>query len=122
MKEKIKKLAVPFCIVLVILLCLVWIVLQGMFNEKGNIAQVRVSGEVVLELDLNRDTRQELHGDNGIDLVIVVDSGSVYVENSECPDKICVNKGRISDVGETIVCLPARTIVEVVDGGGQNKQ
>ncbi len=115
MKEKIKKLAVPFCIVLVILLCALWIILQGIFSEKGNIAQVRVSGEVVLELDLKTDTRQELHGDNGIDLVIVVNNESVYVESSGCPDKICVNKGRISDVGETIVCLPARTIVEVVE-------
>ena len=32
---------------------------------------------------------------------------------ADCPDKICVNTGKISKIGETIVCLPHRVVVEI---------
>ncbi len=41
-------------------------------------------------------------------------SAVIYVEQSGCPDKICVHKGRITTVGDMIVCLPAQTVVEVI--------
>ena len=103
--------AVIICAVVAV--CLAWIFLQDKVTVSGNVAEIRVNNEVVQTLDLNRNTRITLQGKNNITLVIVVDNGSVYVESSECPDKICVNKGRISKEYETIVCLPARTIIEV---------
>ena len=100
-------------VILIVAVCLAWIFLQENVTVSGNVAEIRVNNEVVQTLDLNRNTRITLQGKNNITLVIVVDNGSVYVESSECPDKICVNKGRISKEYETIVCLPARTIIEV---------
>ncbi len=103
--------AVIICAVVAV--CLAWIFLQDKVTVSGNVAEIRVNNEVVQTLDLNRNTRITLQGKNNITLVIVVDNGSVYVESSECPDKICVNKGRISKEYETIVCLPAKTIIEI---------
>ncbi len=98
---------------LVALGCLVWILLQHTSRTPGRSAQVRVSGEVRLELPLSENRREVIHGANGIDLTVVVENGGVFVEKSACLDKICVRKGKISAAGETIVCLPARTIVEI---------
>ena len=42
----------------------------------------------------------------------------VSVNNKDCPDKICVNHAAISKKGETIVCLPHKVVVEVVDENG----
>ena len=108
-----KKYIGVFIVVAVAALCVAWIFLQDKVTVSGNVAEIRVNNEVVQKLDLNKDTRITLQGKNNITLVIVVDNGSVYVESSECPDKICVNKGRISKEYETIVCLPAKTIIEI---------
>ena len=98
---------------IVVIICLAWIFLQENITVSGNVAEIRVDNEVVQTLDLNKNTRVTVQGKNNITLIVVVDNGSVYAESSECPDKICVNKGRISKEYETIVCLPARTVVEV---------
>ena len=87
--------------------------MQNKVTVSGNIAEIRVDNEVIQTLDLSKNTKITVQGKNNITLVIIVDNNSVYVESSECPDKICVNKGRISKEYETIVCLPARTIIEV---------
>ena len=100
-------------VVLIVAVCIVWIFLQENITVSGNVAEIRVDNEVVYALDLNRDTKVTVQGKNDITLVVIVNKGNVYVESSECPDKICVNKGRISKEYETIVCLPARTVVEV---------
>ena len=49
---------------------------------------------------------------------IVVENGTVRVDWADCPDQVCVRSGRISRDGETLVCLPHRLVVEVVDGEG----
>ena len=100
-------------VALMILVCLAWIFLQENATISGNVAEIRVDNEIVKTLDLSKNTKITVQGKNNIKLVVVVDGNSVYVESSECPDKICVNKGRISKEYETIVCLPARTIIEV---------
>lgn len=52
---------------------------------------------------------------NGITLTLEVADGTVAVVDSECDDKICVRSGCIKNVGESIVCLPARAIVGIKD-------
>ena len=98
---------------IVIIVCLAWIFLQENVTVTGNVAEIRVDNEVVQTLDLNKNTKITVQGKNNITLIVIVDNGDVYVESSECPDKICVNKGRISKEYETIVCLPAKTIIEI---------
>ena len=100
-------------VILIVAVCLAWIFLQEHVTVSGNVAEIRVDNETVKTLDLSKNTEITVEGKNNIMLVVVVDDGSVYVKSSECPDKICVNKGRISKEYETIVCLPARTIIEV---------
>ena len=54
-----------------------------------------------------------IDGKNNISLKVIVDKGSIFVEHSDCPDKICEQKGRISKINENIICLPARTVIEI---------
>ena len=108
-----KKYIGTVIIAIIIIICLAWIFLQNKVTVSGNIAEIRVDNEVVQTLDLSKNTKITVNGKNNITLIVIVDNNSVYVESSECPDKICVNKGRISKEYETSVCLPARTIIEV---------
>lgn len=110
-----KKWIGPLCVVLVLVGCVVWIICQRTLSQPGKLAQVRVDGKSVMELRLDENSRREMVGANNIHLVVVVSEGAVYVESSECPDKICVHRGAIRDEGESIVCMPAKTVVEVLN-------
>ena len=64
---------------------------------------------------LNEDRRITLE-ENGITLTVVIENGEVYVENSTCRDKLCRKTPPISNSG-CIVCLPARVVIQISNGG-----
>ena len=85
-------------------------------------------GFVIIEADgtrteypLDRDRREALVS-NGIALTVVIENGQVYVESAECPDKVCVDAGRISSPGRSIVCVPAKVSVRIgaKEGGDED--
>ena len=43
-----------------------------------------------------------------------IGGGMVWVEDSPCRDKVCVQMGKKKRAGERIICLPNRIVVEVV--------
>ncbi len=47
--------------------------------------------------------------------VLEFGEGKVRSIEADCPDQIDVLQGYISEVGETIVCLPNRMVVEIID-------
>jgi len=58
--------------------------------------------------------RIEIPGKVGI-CVMVIDGTKVYMESADCPNQICVHHSSISHKGETIICLPNRVVIEIVD-------
>lgn len=42
-----------------------------------------------------------------VTLTVVIEKGEVYVQDSNCRDRVCINSGRISNGGEVILCAPA---------------
>lgn len=55
---------------------------------------------------------------NGYTLHIVLTETEAWVESSDCPTQDCIHTGHISRSGQSIVCLPARVIVELTGGSG----
>ena len=49
-------------------------------------------------------------------VVITVRDNAVRVSESGCPLQLCIHRGKISRVGESIVCLPNRLAVYIVKG------
>lgn len=87
-------------------------------REEGAVAEVSVDGVKVAEYPLDIDG--VFYINNGSN-VLVIENGEAYMREADCPDKFskngCVNAGRISYVGQTIVCLPNKIIVEIVGEG-----
>lgn len=106
---KVKKFEIVFLLVLVLALC-IWALWP---KETGNTVIVTVDGEEVLTLNLSEKGKYPLTGYNGFSLTVILEEGSVRVEDSTCPDLICQNHAPISHAGEQIVCLPARIVVTV---------
>jgi hypothetical protein len=51
--------------------------------------------------------------------VVVISGGKARVEDSPCPDKLCVHMPAISKPGQWIACLPNRVFVRVRGSSGE---
>lgn len=47
-----------------------------------------------------------------------IENGKVKMIDSDCPGGDCIHEGEISKIGETIVCLPNKVVVEISGGEG----
>ena len=50
---------------------------------------------------------------------VVISDGRVWMEEADCPDKLCMAQGKISQPGQTIICLPNRVMVTIRGGSAQ---
>lgn len=102
-------------IVILIAAILVWFSKDIFLADNGDIkAIIKIDGEVHSTLVLDKsDARKEiplnLPDDNF--MRIITEKGQVWIEESTCPDKICEKTGVISKRGQSIVCLPNKTVV-----------
>lgn len=87
-------------------------------SESLSRAEISVDGKAVMELDLSEDQVLTVDGAGGGYNRIQVRDGAVSVLEASCPDKVCVHTGTVQYPGETIVCLPNRMIITVIQGGG----
>jgi hypothetical protein len=85
----------------------------------------RTGGAVVVEASgtqwiypLSVDRRESVPGPLG-DTIVVIKDGKASVEDSPCPDKLCVHMPAISRPGQWIACLPNRVFVRVRGGEDQ---
>lgn len=79
-------------------------------------AVVSADGEIQAEFILADDNQVEEYSyidEHGHENIIVRDGLEVYMTEANCTDQLCVRKGSVSSVGETIVCLPNHVMVEV---------
>ncbi|WP_461812051.1 NusG domain II-containing protein [Faecalimonas sp.] len=81
-------------------------------DGKANIIQVEVNGVLRGEYVLSEDREIDINGTNRL----VIKNGKADVIDAKCPDKICVKQKPISKSGESIVCLPNKVIITVVEG------
>ena len=104
-----------FRIILIILLavCGIWIAISRLSVSEGSYVVIKVDGRIIRQLPLAEDTVVMIDGKNNISLKVIVDKGSIFVEHSDCPDKICVHQGSIKNPGEVIVCMPHRVVITV---------
>ncbi len=85
--------------------------------KDGKYVSVTVDGEQVYKHSLTEDEQTVILGANSSSEqnVLVIEDGKAYVMSANCPDKICVSHRKISKTGETIVCLPHKVVVSVVE-------
>ena len=84
-------------------------------EKEGGVVTVKSDGEVIDVLSLEKDGKYEYKTFYGTN-TLVIENGQAYVIESSCKDHICEKTGRISKVGETIICLPNAFFVTVTDG------
>ncbi len=83
---------------------------------QGNSVVVKIDGEETQSYSLSENVEFEIKtGKNNDNYnVVVIENGKVRVTEADCPDGICKEYRPISYVGETIVCLPHKVVIEIV--------
>ena len=77
-------------------------------NASGETVAVSINGQTeYYKTDTDRTIEIE---SNGYHLTVEISDKKVRIAYSDCPDKLCVNTGFISN-GQSIVCIPANVIV-----------
>ncbi len=82
-------------------------------RESGGWAVVRVDGEVAGRYSLSENGTYPLNGGSNI---LVIEDGQAWLSDADCPDKLCVQQGRVRYTGQVITCLPNRLTV-TIEGG-----
>lgn len=93
---------------------ILWVVIQGT-KKPGTYARIEENGTLVAVIALDRPLDQAFENSNGGFNRVMVSEGTVRVSDASCPDHLCVHQGVKSSIGETIICLPNRFVVTLMD-------
>lgn len=85
-------------------------------KSQGDVAVVRVNGEETGRYPLYQNGRYELNGGSNI---LIIENGSAYLEDANCPDKLCVRQGKVKLDGQCITCLPNKLTVTIYAGNSE---
>ncbi|HHY25832.1 MAG TPA: NusG domain II-containing protein [Desulfitobacterium dehalogenans] len=123
MKAEGKRKKGDLIIILVVLLIGVGAAMPWLWNQvnpgekstgREHIAVITRDGKEVARINLASVTEpQHFHYEDGIELTIVAENGTIRFLESQCPDQICVRSGVLSKPGDFAACLPAGTIVTI---------
>ena len=87
---------------------------QAFYCRAGRrLVVVSRDGVVEERLPLSEDTRLLLKDASGNENLLVIEGGSVRLEDADCPDRLCVRQGAISRSGESIICLPHKLVITI---------
>lgn len=82
--------------------------------KDGGYANVLIDGKLTQSFDLKEDIKTVIVTEKGNN-TLVIENGKAFIQNADCPDKICANHRKISKTGETIVCLPHKLVIEITE-------
>jgi hypothetical protein len=92
------------------------ILLINVTKKEGSKVLVTVDGKEYATFQLKEDTDYTVDLGNGVWNTFVIKDGKVDMTDASCPDKICVNHKDIEYNNETIVCLPNKVVLQIING------
>ena len=81
----------------------------------------QTSNKIYVEVSINGEITNKYSIDENIEImlktgnVLVIKDGNVCISNADCPDGLCVKQGTISKANESIICLPNKLVVRIVE-------
>ena len=106
-------------IILIVSLLLVGIIAlviwHFVYSVDGSYITVEQRGNLIGTYPLNVDKEIDIEYRGDVVNKIVIEDGYCHMEEAECPDHLCIKQGKVNKSGQTIVCLPNRVVVTVID-------
>ena len=86
-----------------------------LLGPAGATAVIYIDGSEYKRIDLSKTgksyefTIETEYGSN----TVLVEPGAISVSSADCPDKICVHQGRVTQAGIPIICMPHRLVIRI---------
>ena len=87
------------------------------FRQPPTFVRIYVNDELKQELPLDEDTQYLINGQNGGTNLLIIEDGKAYVKDATCPDKVCVQMGKISELTQIVVCIPNKVVIVIESDG-----
>lgn len=104
-------------IILTVLIFAGLLYLPLILQKGGRTAEILVNGECVERIDLLKVSEAYTVKVTGSE--ILVEPGRIGYFRSDCPNGDCVRFGMLERPGSTAACVPNRTMIRILSGGGQ---
>ncbi|MDL2310832.1 NusG domain II-containing protein [Peptostreptococcaceae bacterium OttesenSCG-928-C18] len=103
-------------IIFAVAIILFAIIQKSNFDNKNKYLSIQVNGKEIKKIlmDNNTNKKYPIETEFGKNLV-EIKGKKVHVLEANCPDKIDVKQGYIENIGEMIVCIPNRLIIQIKD-------
>ena len=118
MKKRISRNDVIFLAILLAVVTVFLVVYErtGTRADAGACVRVTVDGSVYGIYALGEEQEIPIVQDGVTTNVLTIRDGRADMTEADCPDKLCVSQGKISRSGQTIICLPNKTMVTIKGG------
>lgn len=83
-------------------------------QKDGSFARVTVGGSLYGTYALAEDQTVEIETAYGRN-VLRIEGGKAFMQEADCPNHDCVEKGAVAKTGQIILCLPHRLAVTIVN-------
>lgn len=114
--KKGDKIAAILIISLVLISGIGTLVYKQYIKSAHNFAVIKLDGVVIQTIDLNAVKVQKewkIYDKAGNYNLIEVLPGQIRIKDADCPDKICVKSGWLTQAGQMAVCLPHKLIINI---------
>jgi len=106
--------------VIVILIILVFaiafaFIYKLIYSDQSAIAEIYYNSELIETVDLDTGIEREFkipQNEHGV--FHLFKDGTICFEESDCPDQICIEAGKIGIVGEYAACLPNKIVMKII--------
>lgn len=82
---------------------------SSFFSDEKLRAEIYLDGESISTVNLYELT-QGMETDVGGCRLLLEKDGVAFI-SSACPDKLCINRGKLKKAGDTMACVPERVTV-----------
>lgn len=115
MKKLTKGDKILIAIIIIVNVAALFFIKNAAFNYDAKYVSIQVNGKEIKKITFDSQTvgkQIPIKTEYGYNL-LEIDDGRVRVIEADCPDKLDVKQGYISKVGEVIVCLPNKLVIEI---------
>ncbi|MGE5614698.1 MAG: NusG domain II-containing protein [Bacillota bacterium] len=98
----------------------VWLINRSIHSGKAARAEIYYYSELVETIDLGKESERSFSIPQDENVVFFLDGkGNIQFVESDCPDKVCINTGKIRVPGQYAACLPNGIVVKIVSADGE---
>lgn len=99
-------------VILIAVIC--WGAMAAVNGQPGSLVKITIDGEVYGTYSLQKNQKIDIDEGEYHNQVSIEDE-KVHMQEANCPDAYCIHQGSINKINQTIVCLPHKLVVEIVN-------